>query len=309
MGSAIEMLFLLRSLRDWSVKVGMLIEEAKRRQSELKKILYEMASECMSEERLREMIIKFKPLYTNKFRHNYSEFFPMIVEISKDDNEYDLDFLSNNLEAMRIMVENDYVAGEKEFEGLYRPLMKLSDHINLEIGRYNHYSVNEKKVSDLEKRNQSLQVELRRATMELENAKDRVSAVQTELIAVLSIFAAIVLAFSGSISFIGNALSGMSNTYFFKAVFFVLLCGFVVFNLVFLMMYIVGKITGRNIYARCESENCTCGINNAPKCKGINRVRKRLPYVFWLNAALVVLMIADIVCWCLNMNFWHFPIY
>ena len=80
------------------------------------------------------MVIKFKALYSNNFRHNYSEFFPLIVEIAKNENNYSLDYLSNNLEAMRLLVENDYVAGEKEFKGLYQPLMKLSDHINLEIG-------------------------------------------------------------------------------------------------------------------------------------------------------------------------------
>ena len=57
---------------------------------------------------------------------------------------------------MRRLVENDYIAGEKEFKGLYQPLMKLSDHINLEIGRYSYYSINEQKVGDLEKKNKIL---------------------------------------------------------------------------------------------------------------------------------------------------------
>ena len=113
--------------------------------------------------------------------------------------------------------------------------------------------------------------------------------------------------FSGSLSFIGNALNGMSNTSFFKAVFFILLCGMVVFNLIFLMMYIVGKITGRNIYARCESEDCSCDPSGKPKCKGITRIKKRLPYIFWMNISLLILMALDIVMWCLNMNFWFLP--
>ena len=107
---------------------------------------------------------------------------------------------------MRRLVENDYIAGEKEFKGLYQPLMKLSDHVNLEIGRYSYYSINEQKVSDLEKKNQTLQEDLKQATKELNNAKQSVSSVQTELIAVLSIFAAIVLTFSGSLSFITSVV-------------------------------------------------------------------------------------------------------
>lgn len=128
-------------------------------------------------------------------------------------------------------------------------MSKLSDHINLEIGRYSYYSINEQQVKDLEKRNQTLQRDLRTATDELEKAQKTVSSMQTELIAVLSIFAAIVLAFSGNISFLGNTLSGIKEVCLFKTAFFVLLCGLIIFNSIFLMMYIVGKIIGRNIYA------------------------------------------------------------
>lgn len=285
----------------------MLIEESIRRQNELRNCLYEMASTCMDETEIRSISIKLKALYTDGFRHNYADFFPLIVEIAKDDNIYSLDYLSENIEAARLMVEKDYIGGEKEFRGLYRPLSKLSDHINLEIGRYSYYSINEQRVKDLEKRNQTLQRDLRTATDELEKAQKTVSSMQTELIAVLSIFAAIVLAFSGSISFLGNTLSGIKEVCLFKTAFFVLLCGLIIFNSIFLMMYIVGKIIGRNIYARCKSENCTCGEDGTPACYGITRIRKRLPYVFWMNAVLLIMVVVDVVLWCLNLNYWHFP--
>ena len=282
----------------------MLIDESRHRQSELIKLLKEMATTCMDDTAIRTVVIKFKALYTDGFRHNYSEIFPLIVEFSKDDNEFDLDYLSNNLQAARDLVELDYVSEEKEFVGLYKPLLKLSDHLNLEIGRYNYYSISEQQVKALEKRNQDLQTELRetteklvQATKELGEAEKKIGSVQTELISVLSIFAAIVLTFSGSMSLLGNALTGMQDTRIFKAVFFVLPCGFILCNTIFLMMYLVGKITGRNIYAHCKSKDCTCGKDGAPKCWGITRVRKRLPYVFWLNLTLILLMIADVAVW------------
>lgn len=263
-----------------------------------------MATTCMDDTAIRTVVIKFKALYTDGFRHNYSEIFPLIVEFSKDDNEFNLDYLSNNLQAARDLVELDYISEEKEFVGLYKPLLKLSDHLNLEIGRYNYYSISEQQVKALEKRNQALQTELKetteklvQATKELGEAEKKIGSVQTELISVLSIFAAIVLTFSGSMSLLGNALTGMQDTRVFKAVFFVLLCGFILCNTIFLMMYLVGKITGRNIYAHCKSKDCTCGKDGAPKCWGITRVRKRLPYVFWLNLTLILLMIADVVVW------------
>lgn len=274
----------------------MLIEESKRRQFELKGHLLLMAVDCMDEAKIRQMVIKFKALYSNNFRHNYSEFFPLIVEIANNENNYSLDYLSNNLEAMRLLVENDYVAGEKEFKGLYQPLMKLSDHINLEIGRYSYYSINEQKVGDLEKKNKMLQEDLKQATKELNDARQSVSSVQTELIAVLSIFAAIVLTFSGSLSLLGSVFSEISKAPVFKSILFLLLVGLVVSNIIFLLLYIVGKITNRNIYARCKTPDCSCDT----QCCGINRIRKRLPYIFWLNITLASLIVIDFIVWYLN---------
>lgn len=278
----------------------MLIGESLRRQEELKAHLYDMASAMKEDDELREIAIKLKGLYTEGFRHVYSEFFALIVEIARDDNAYSLDFLSNNITNVRALVEQDYVDGEKEFRGLYRPLTKLSDHINLEIARYSYSSIHEQRVLDLEKRNKSLQTALADATGKLEEAQKSMSSVQTELIAVLSIFAAIVLTFSGSMSLLGNALTGMENAPFFKSVFFVLLCGFIITNVIFLMMYLVGKITGRNIYAKCKSKDCTCGEGGVPKCRGLTRVRKRLPYVFWINLLIILMMVIDVAIWYLD---------
>lgn len=275
----------------------MLIEESLRRQEELKAHLYDMASAMKEDDELREIAIKLKGLYTGGFRHVYSEFFALIVEIAKDDNAYSLDFLANNITNVRALVEQDYVDGEKEFQGLYRPLTKLSDHINLEIARYSYSSIHEQRVLDLEKRNKNLQTELADATEKLGEAQKSMSSVQTELIAVLSIFAAIVLTFSGSMSLLGNALTGMENAPFFKSVFFVLLCGFIITNVIFLMMYLVGKITGRSIYAKCKSKDCTCGEGGVPKCCGLTRIRKRLPYVFWINFLVILMMVVDVAVW------------
>ncbi len=275
----------------------MLIEEAQRRQQELHKNLLEMSKKILDEKELRKKAIIFKSLYTEGFRHTYSEFFPLIVKVSKEGT---LEFLSNNLQELRNLVEKDYVDGEKEFEGLYKPLLKLTDHINLEIARYSYYCTSEEKVKDLEKSTVELQQDLKNATEELKVAEKKVSTMQTELIAVLSIFAAIVLAFSGSITFIGNVFSNLNIAPFFKTTFFVLLCGFIVFNTIFVLMYIVSKITGRNIYARCNSLDCTCKEGKVPKCRSVTRLRKRLPYVFWTNVILLSLMLIDLVAWVLN---------
>lgn len=284
----------------------MLLQESKHRQEMLVSYLEEMALTLKNEEDLKELAIKFQGIYSDGFRHDYSEFFSLIVEISREDNEYNLEYLSNNLVALREFVEYNYLEGSRELTSLYWPLLKLSDHINLEIGRYTYYSANEQELQDLEKRNKETQINLKEAAKQLEEARKKISSTQTDLIAVLSIFAAIVLTFSGSLSFLGNALTGMENAPFLKSVFFVSLCGLVVFNTVFLMMYLVAKITGRNIYAHCKSSDCTCN-NGSPKCSGFNRIRKRLPYVFWGNILFLLFLLASVTLWIMNGYFDFLP--
>ena len=94
---------------------------------------------------------------------------------------------------------------------------------------------------------------------------------------------------------------------YFKHISVLLIGGLIVFNTIFLMLYIVGKITNRNIYARCKTKDCSCGENGEPTCWGINRIRKRLPYVFWLNLTFLLLIIINTTLWILNMKFHFFP--
>lgn len=279
--------------------MGMTTDSGIRAQEKLKKLLLEMAVECFNDIEIAKKLNKFLEIYSTDFRHTYSKFFPLMVEISKENNEYDISVLSFNINALSHYIERDI---NNIGVSTYKPIIKLIDHLNLEIGRYNQFSSSEQKIKDLEKRNEIMKFELRKATGELRTAKDKMSTVQTELIAVLSIFAAIVLTFAGGINIIGSALSNVNNTPILKSLFVLLICGIVIFNIIFCMMYLVGKITGRNIYANCKTENCTCGENEQPKCLGINRIRKRLPYVFWFNTLLILLLISTTACYLLKDN-------
>lgn len=277
----------------------MLIEESKRRQEQLKKILLDMASSCMDDKKIREKAINLRTLYTGGFRHSYADFFPLIVDISKEETTYSLDYLSNNLIALRELVESSYIEGEKEFSALYQPLTKLIDHINLEIGRYSYYSISEQRVKDLETKNSVLQNNLLNATNELNLAEKRLSALQTELISVLSIFAAIVLAFAGGLTLLGNSFSNLETVAFFKILFFTLLCGFILFNTIYVLVYLIGKLTGKNISAKCRKSNVSCD-DCSTKCLGINKIRLTLPYLFWINAVILALILLDGIVWLLD---------
>ena len=95
----------------------------------------------------------------------------------------------------------------------------------------------------------------------------------------------------GGMTFLSGAISSISETRVYKFVIACCICGFIIFNTIFLLLYIVSKIIEKPIYARCESPDCTCD-NGKPKCCALNRLRKRLPYVFYFNVCTLALLLA-----------------
>ncbi len=280
----------------------MLEIERSRRQAELEKCIYEMSVGLLDAETgIRKISLNLKEIYNSDFRHYYSGFFPIILEISKEENNYSLDFLSENIETLRCYIEDDYILGTKEFEKLYGCIDKLCDHINLEIARLNYYSINDNKIRDMEKKTAEVNTALTEAASELNKASKTASTMQTELIAVLSIFAAIVITFSGGLSYLGSAMTSINQAEHYEAVMMVaIICGMVIFNTIFLMMYLVSKITERNIYARCVTYDCSAC--NLGKCGGIRRIRKRLPHVFYFNIFGVLGIVIDLIVWFLDIK-------
>ena len=335
-------------------------EEADRTQKALEALLKELTQFELNENdpRIPEYADRLLKLYVPAFRHRYSKFFQMLLDFDEEfdekKSEANLDYLSGNILKIRMFVDAECISENEKYRSLYKPMIKLSDHLSLEIARYNRFVKQNSDIEALNKACQEMQDQLQKTTNQLIDAtekldqanerfnatEDKLNAAETKLndaeaklktieedlptamsdlgkvkkslasihidiIAVLSIFASIVLTFSGSMTVLGSALTGMQEVHALKATFFVLLCGFVLGNIIFLLMYLVGKLTSRNIYARCKTENCTCGEGGAPECRGLKRIRKRLPYIYWLNLILIVLMAVVVVVWYLD-NHYHF---
>ncbi len=256
----------------------------------------ELAKKSFDSRDIKKYALLLRDLYTTQdYRHSYSQFFPIISEIHKDKTS-SVEYLMSNLEALKAVVETDNLENTgKEFGKLYIPLRKLSDHINLEIARYLNYNEKEERANALELQLKSTTSTLNTAKSKLEKANEKINSIQSEFIAVLSIFAAIVMGFSGSLNFLGNTLAQNNQLPFAKQLLVIFLCGFILINFIFAMMYFVAKITGRNIYARCETLDCTCKDGKMPKCKGFIRIMKRLPYIFWLNFVIIALILLNII--------------
>lgn len=270
----------------------MLAEETRSRQDQLNNLIRKMVQEAYEEDsdKLKSALATLKSIYADNFKHNYSEFFPLIVEISK---EHELDYLTNNLELLRIRMEHDLITNTGQYEVLYDPLRKLCDHLNLEISRLDYYSKNENAVRAAEQKVQQLAADIQRSQRAMKLAENKTKSLQNEMIAVLSIFAAVMIGFFGGFNYISSAIASLQRVHIYKSVTIVLIAGSILFNTIFMLMNFISKIIGRNIYAPCKTEDCSCD----PKCSPTHRAKKRIPFVYWANAFFAALLLVTCSIW------------
>ena len=265
-------------------------------------ILIELMSQNVSEPQdILAFIRTLQEIYTDqeKFRHSYSSISGKIIDLNST-GDAAISNITQNLRSVIDEIESD--PSTTYSEEFIVCINKLFDHISLEETRLNMlYEAYDKKVIQAEETSKESKKQYDIARDLSKNVTADLDKIKTEMITVLSIFAAIVLAFMGGISFSSSTLEGMANSSMYKVVFIATICGMVVFNTVIILMYLISKITGKSIYANCESENCTCN-NGAPKCNSFNRVRKRLPYIYVMNTMMLGILALDILAWMINIK-------
>ena len=281
----------------------MLPEKSLENQLRLHEIIYDLAKSIKGNTELRGIAVSLCEIYSEDFRHNYSALFPIVLEVIEKD-EYYVDYLSENISELRKMVEEDHLSEVSVFNGLYKPLSKLSDHINLEIGHYNYYwhdniiEVRNTKADNDKLREELVTVrdELNTAKNELNEAKVKLTSTQADIVAILGVFASIVFAFTGGITVLGEALKGMLHAPFFKSTYFILLCCLVIFNIIYIVLHFAGKIVGVDINKKTMSNTSSMGKMSKWLYEHTIFFQKR-SYLFWFNIIMIFLIAAVLVAW------------
>lgn len=120
--------------------------ESKIRQDELIDLLKSLSDKIIKQNDVLEQAwIKFKHIYADNFRHQYSSLFHLVIEIGDSDGKMDFDILTTNIfQILQFVQQKEQKNGRSEEDiHIIRSLYKLYDHLNLEIGRYNQYQRND----------------------------------------------------------------------------------------------------------------------------------------------------------------------
>lgn len=210
-------------------------------QEELNGLLYNIASNNNQIDE-KNVIERFISIYKGDFRHQYSSLFTLITEIDKS-SEYSLDILSERLEECI----NNYAVDDK----IKEKLLKLKDHVNLEIARLNHYkSILASKDLLLERTDErivSLDKKIEKMSKHIDDSSD---SLKNQVTTILGIFASIVLSFAGGMTFTTSAFNSITSVGIRNTIILLLLLGMIFIIAVYSLTYVIAKINRIDLRVR-----------------------------------------------------------
>lgn len=233
------------------------VQEEIEKREEFKNILLELAqSEDLLQDRSkrRTMYIRLEALYYSpvegkEFRHFYSDIFLTLTVIKKQPEKLgDIDVLGQNLSYLR----ENYQAKNTDQSGklidISKSLQKLLDHVSLDIARIEYSELGDRETSQKDHiLNLSKQVELLQAANDdakkkQDQLKDKIANQQREYIAILGIFAAVVLTFNAAIAYSSSVFQNLANISIYRLVAISLIIGLVVIAILSLLFFFIDRI-------------------------------------------------------------------
>ncbi len=236
--------------------------------------LQDLGDKTESGKKLRfDYFNKLQDLYSSKdkqtgdFRHYDTDIWAIINEINEPDSEGSIDILGQNL----LILVGGYNR-EKAENDIYDKLLDLNDRVSFQISLL--ASSQNDAIKQLDEEMHNFRNELKSSQAQLDEMRSTMENAQKEYIAILGIFAAVVLAFTGGITFSTSVLQNMHQSSIYRVLLAVVLVGFVLVNTLFILFKFIQRLT------RAGAENS---------------ISIKFPIIF--NAVVVLLLLAIVLSW------------
>lgn len=214
--------------------------------AELQFSLKDAASRSKMYQRLEKLY--YTPKGESKYRHFYSDIFIVLTQIQQGDRPGSIDILGQNLAEIR----KGYQACNVDVNGdkidIRDALKKLYDHVSLDIARITYSDWADRKVGQRDSIVQvkatvsAVQASVDKAKEDLESVQSKVGDAQKEYIAILGIFASVVLTFTGGIAFSTSVLENMHLVSIYRIIIVALIIGLVLINVLYGLFYYVSSL-------------------------------------------------------------------
>lgn len=257
---------------------------------ELRHIIFDLNEPLeMKEINVNDIINKLEDLFKKGYTRNYSDAYNIITGVMHESSSDKYEGLSNKIKVVYAACKESALEKDKKHE-----ILRLLDYFQLECIRFKDYGAEKKTIEDIK--------ELSKVTNKLnQQAKDN----QNSSITMFTIFSAVILAFSGGISFSSGVFEGLRSVSPCRITFICCLTGFVIFNTIFMLLYVVSKLIDKDIGTRCKYSTLGSKRDYCENCRNERipsfwcKLYYRYPYVLVVNFILIGIMLATFLIWIL----------
>ena len=231
-----------------------------------------------SDAEIKQQYDAFSSIYNVKsFRHSYSEISKYLSELLPEERDV---IESNLLKVLFYSAAMDEKSTADEKSDTTIRLGKLSDHVSLEHMRLGRMDAIKHIGSKVHEESQEMKKLSESNSKDMNRLHKRINGFQSQSITILGIFSGLVIGFSSGIDLLNSTFSNINNMIFFKMLVYICVIGLILFDVIFMLMYSVSKISNSSLAVACKSGSCdSCG-----NCKSkLKRLWYKYPYVFWFN--------------------------
>lgn len=265
------------------------------------------------------MISEIVDIYKNDFRHQYHIIAQYISKLfaSGSLNSDDVDELAaagcaNFLYCLDIIAEWKTINEKKYFAKCKAKVLKIYDHLKLELHRAliikrQEEASNEllKEIEEIRNTASALQKEIEETTntasslkKDLESAIEKSQKIESSIrkfektdinfITTLGIFTGIVMAFSGVFSFSSSIFNNFESVSIIKLLIVIWGMAWFLGMVIYILIYAISKLTDRNVFSKCyrsgqsECKECKANKDNI-KCNVVMAIKNKHRLLLFLN--------------------------
>lgn len=222
------------------------------------------------EKTLKKIISELELLYLTTlengktFRHYYSDIYSIIPIITKEQDKDRLGALAYNV----YYLKEQYPSKKDEKCDISSQLNKLFDHITLEYARINNNTyenwknTSEGAINKLEGKINEVESKLENFQIDTDKVKSKLENIQKDYVGILSIFAAVIVAFTAGTAFSSSVLNNINNITIYRLIFTCLLLGGILINVLYVLFcFILIIVKGKKLsITACLLPNSIIGI-------------------------------------------------
>lgn len=224
-----------------------------KKRKDLEEILFELSKpNALSKNENNKEIFhrKLEKIYWNgkdneNFRHMYSDIFAIITAIDSDEEIGSTEILSENMKIIRESYK-PLKSNSGESIDISKSLDKLYDHVNLDCSRLSYSKKIENNSLTRLKEIEGVVKESTEKMDKLNKEVGKIDGMQKEYISILGIFSAVILAFTGGMTFSVSVLENINKASIYRISLITLIIGLVFYNLVFILLEFIRKINNFN---------------------------------------------------------------